>query len=160
MSIFFRIILILMGFAAVFFLLQGSLMYTSIFIGFIVLLFIVELYFYQKNAFLFYDKTINAILSKDFSADFSKHKSFQNYHRLKLLSVMIAATTAVSSLKFRLTSSQQMESRLIYLKIFVLLPRCLMLSENLDVRAESFLQLHIIQKNTMDIKHTGMMEHK
>ena len=71
-----------MGFAAVFFLLQGSLMYTSIFIGFIVLLFIVELYFYQKNAFLFYDKTINAILNKDFSADFSKHKSFRNYNKL------------------------------------------------------------------------------
>jgi len=81
-QVFLRIILILIGFAAVFFLLQKSLMYTSIFIGFIVLLFIVELYFYLKNAFLFYDKTINAILNKDFSADFSKHKSFQNYSRL------------------------------------------------------------------------------
>jgi nitrogen fixation/metabolism regulation signal transduction histidine kinase len=40
------------------------------------------LYFYLKNAFLFYDKTINAILNKDFSADFSKHKSSQNYSRL------------------------------------------------------------------------------
>ena len=81
-QVFFRIILILMGFVAVFFLFQKSLMYTSIFIGFIDLLFIIELYFYQKNAFLFYDKTIGAILNKDFSADFSKHKSFRNYNKL------------------------------------------------------------------------------
>ena len=81
-QVFIRIILILLGFAAVFFLLQKNLIYTSLFIGFIVLLFIIELYFYLKNAFLFYDKTINAILNKDFSADFSKNKSSQNYSRL------------------------------------------------------------------------------
>ena len=81
-QVFIRTLFILLGIGAVFFLLQKSLIYTSIFIGFIVLLFIIELYFYVKNAFLFYDKTINAILNKDFSADFSKHKSFQNYNRL------------------------------------------------------------------------------
>ncbi|CAM4031964.1 ATP-binding protein [Flavobacterium antarcticum] len=81
-QIFIRILLILLGFGAAFLLLQRSLIYTSAFIGFVVLLIIIELYFYLKNAFLFYDKTINAILNKDFSADFSKHKSFQNYSRL------------------------------------------------------------------------------
>lgn len=81
-QIFIRILLILLGFGSVFYLLQKSLIYTSFFIGIIVLTFIIELYFYLKNAFLFYDKTINAILNKDFSADFSKHKSFQNYSRL------------------------------------------------------------------------------
>ena len=81
-QIFMRIILILLGFAAVFYLAEQSLIYTSIFVAFVVALFIIELYFYLKNAFLFYDKTINAILNKDFSADFSKHKSFQNYRRL------------------------------------------------------------------------------
>lgn len=81
-QIFIRIVFILSGFGTVFYLLQKSLIYTSLFIGFIVLLLIIELYFYIKNAFLFYDKTINAILNKDFSADFSKHKSFQNYGRL------------------------------------------------------------------------------
>ena len=74
-----------MGFGGVFYLLQNSLIYTSMLLGCIVILFIIELYFYIKNAFLFYDKTINAILNKDFSADFSKHKSFQNYHQLFLL---------------------------------------------------------------------------
>ena len=81
-QIFIRILLILAGIGAVFYLVQKNLIYTSILIGFIVLLFILELYFYVKNSFLFYDKTINAILNKDFSADFSKHKSFQNYNRL------------------------------------------------------------------------------
>lgn len=81
-QIFIRILLVLLGIGAVFYLLQKSLIYTSIFIGIIVLLLIIELYFYVKNAFLFYDKTINAILNNDFSADFSKHKSFQNYSRL------------------------------------------------------------------------------
>lgn len=32
--------------------------------------------------FLFYDKTIQAILNNDFSADFSKHASFENYKTL------------------------------------------------------------------------------
>lgn len=81
-SIFFRILLIILGIGGVFYLLKKSLVYTSVFIGFIVLLFIIELYFYLKNVFLFYDKTISAILNKDFSADFSKHKSFQNYKKL------------------------------------------------------------------------------
>lgn len=81
-QIFIRILVILSGIGAVFYLLQKSLIYTSIFIGFIVLLFIVELYFYVKNPFLFYEKTINAILNNDFSADFSKSKSFGNYKKL------------------------------------------------------------------------------
>lgn len=81
-QIFIRILFILLGIGTVFYLLQKSLIYTCIFIGFIVLLFIIELYFYVKNAFLFYDKTINAILNNDFSADFSKHKSFGNYKKL------------------------------------------------------------------------------
>lgn len=81
-QIFIRILLILFGCGAVFFLFQKDLVYTSIFVGFIVLVVLFELYFYLKNAFLFYDKTINAILNKDFSADFSRHQSFQNYQKL------------------------------------------------------------------------------
>lgn len=81
-QIFIRTLFILLGIGTVFFLFQKSLIYTSVFVGFIVFLFIIELYFYVKNAFLFYDKTINAILNKDFSADFSKHKSSHNYNRL------------------------------------------------------------------------------
>jgi len=41
-----------------------------------------EIYFYIRNIFQFYDRTISAILSNDFSADFSKHSSFENYKSL------------------------------------------------------------------------------
>lgn len=41
-----------------------------------------ELHFFIKNTFLFYDKTIQSILQNDFSADFSKHRSYENYASL------------------------------------------------------------------------------
>lgn len=47
-----------------------------------VILLTLELNFFIKNTFQFYDKTIQAILQKDFSTDFSKHKSFNNYESL------------------------------------------------------------------------------
>lgn len=43
---------------------------------------ILELHFFIKNTFLFYDKTIQSILQDDFSADFSKHQSHENYKSL------------------------------------------------------------------------------
>lgn len=81
-QLFIRISVILLGFVGVFYLLQKELIYSFIFFVFIIFILIIELYFYLKNAFLFYDKTINAILNNDFSADFSKHKSYKNYNRL------------------------------------------------------------------------------
>lgn len=47
-----------------------------------VILLTLELNFFIKNTFQFYDKTIQAILQKDFSTDFSKHKSSNNYESL------------------------------------------------------------------------------
>lgn len=47
-----------------------------------IFLLIVEIYFYVKNAFLLYDRTIASILQNDFSSDFSKYKSYQNYSNL------------------------------------------------------------------------------
>ncbi|WP_232735277.1 PAS domain-containing sensor histidine kinase [Flavobacterium sp. 5] len=38
-----------------------------------------EMYFYLKNAFSLYDKTIASILRNDFTSDFSRHKSYKNY---------------------------------------------------------------------------------
>lgn len=81
-QLFIRIIVILFGLAVVFYLLQQELIYSFVFASFIILILLFEMYFYLKNAFLFYDKTINAILNNDFSADFSKHKSYKNYSRL------------------------------------------------------------------------------
>lgn len=81
-QLFIRLAFILIGFGISAYLFQKNLFYTSIFIGLLVFLLLLELYTYLKNAFQFYDKTIQAILQNDFSSDFSKHKSFSNYKSL------------------------------------------------------------------------------
>lgn len=88
-QLFIRILIILIGFASAFFLYQKGLIYTSIFCSLILLLAIIEIYFFIKTAFLLYDRTIASILENDFSSDFSKHKSFENYASLfKLYDVL------------------------------------------------------------------------
>ncbi|VXB24969.1 Histidine kinase [Flavobacterium sp. 9AF] len=77
-----RLLFILLGFIGILFFIYQSLFYTSFFTGLLLVLLFIELFFYVKNAFLFYDKTILAILQDDFSADFSKHKSYNNYKNL------------------------------------------------------------------------------
>lgn len=88
-QLFIRILIVLIGFASAFFLYQKGLIYTSIFCSLILLLTIIEIYFFIKTAFLLYDRTIASILENDFSSDFSKHKSFENYASLfKLYDVL------------------------------------------------------------------------
>ncbi|TPD68388.1 sensor histidine kinase [Flavobacterium microcysteis] len=77
-----RFCIILAGIIICFFLFQKGLFYTAVFLFFIVFLLMLELFSAIKNMFLFYDKTIQAILNNDFSADFSKHASFENYKTL------------------------------------------------------------------------------
>lgn len=81
-AIFFRMILVVIGMAMAGFLFQKGLIFTSLFVVLVALLLLLELYAFVKNTFLFYDRTIHAILNNDFSADFSKHKSFENYQQL------------------------------------------------------------------------------
>ena len=81
-TIFFRIFLILIGITCCALLFQKNLIYSSFFFGLITLFLLVEIYFYIKNIFQFYNRTISAILNNDFSADFSKHSSFENYQSL------------------------------------------------------------------------------
>ena len=81
-QLFIRLLVIIIGVGIAVCLLQKGLIYSSFFSCFIIFLLLIELYWYIKNAFLFYDKTIQAILQNDFSADFSKHKSFKNYTSL------------------------------------------------------------------------------
>lgn len=81
-QLFIRLVVILVGVVLSFYLLQKGLIYSAVFSFFVVVLLVFELYQYLKNAFLLYDKTILAILQNDFSADFSKHKSFKNYSTL------------------------------------------------------------------------------
>lgn len=88
-QLFIRILLLLTGFGIVFFIYQKELVYTALFCSLILILLLIEMYHYIKNAFLIYDKTIASILEKDFSSDFSKHKSQDNYAKLfKLYSVL------------------------------------------------------------------------
>jgi two-component system, NtrC family, nitrogen regulation sensor histidine kinase NtrY len=81
-QIFIRLLVIMFCIGISFVLLQKGLIYSCIFMYLVLIILVFELFSFQKNAFLFYEKTILAILQNDFSADFSKHKSFQNYHTL------------------------------------------------------------------------------
>ena len=81
-ALFLRILLLSITIGFCFYLFGIGLIYTFLFCVFLLILLFLELYYFIKNAFLFYDKTIQAILQNDFSADFSKHKSFKNYASL------------------------------------------------------------------------------
>lgn len=88
-QLFIRITILLIGFGIIFFIYQKGLIYTAIFCGLVLILMLIEMYQFIKNAFLIYDKTIASILEKDFSSDFSKHKSQDNYAKLfKLYAVL------------------------------------------------------------------------
>ncbi|MFL9844525.1 sensor histidine kinase [Flavobacterium rhizosphaerae] len=66
-----------------------NLNYTSFFFLVVFVLLFIELFNFIKNTYLFYDKTIMAMLNNDFSADFSKHSDFENYKNLfKLYDVL------------------------------------------------------------------------
>ena len=80
--IFLRLIFILSVAGISIFIFQKGLIFTAIFGLFMVFFLIIEMYFYIKNAFLLYDRIIASILQNDFSSDFSKHKSYQNYSNL------------------------------------------------------------------------------
>ncbi|TRW99087.1 sensor histidine kinase [Flavobacterium gawalongense] len=80
--LFLRLIIILSGTGISIFLFQKGLVFTAVFGLLIIFLLVVEMYFYVKNAFLIYDRTITSILQNDFTSDFSKHKSYQNYSNL------------------------------------------------------------------------------
>lgn len=77
--LFIRLLFILMGSVLAIFIFQNNLIFTSLFVFLLVLLLVVELYFYLKNAFSIYDKTIASLLQNDFTADYSEHKSYKNY---------------------------------------------------------------------------------
>jgi two-component system nitrogen regulation sensor histidine kinase NtrY len=61
---------------------EHELTYTAFFIFLLFLLLLAEMFAFVKSIFIFYDKTISAVLNNDFSADFSKHSSFGSYKNL------------------------------------------------------------------------------
>lgn len=80
--LFFRLILVVFGVGLSIYLFSKDLIYTGLFSGFVTFLLLTELYFFLRNAFLVFDRTIASILQNDFSADFSQHKSYHNYASL------------------------------------------------------------------------------
>ncbi|MFD1601895.1 sensor histidine kinase [Flavobacterium artemisiae] len=76
--LFLRLLVIIFGIEFSIYLSKINFVFAPIFGFLIVLLLIVELYFYVKSIILLYDKTISSIIQNDFSSDFSKHKSNQN----------------------------------------------------------------------------------
>ncbi|OXA88387.1 histidine kinase [Flavobacterium hercynium] len=80
--LFIRLILILVVMTITIKIESSTLLFTQIFLGFIALMLMVELYFYVKNAFSIYERTIVSILQNDFTTDYSKHKSYNNYVNL------------------------------------------------------------------------------
>jgi two-component system nitrogen regulation sensor histidine kinase NtrY len=80
--LFLRLIFILSSAGISVFLFQKGLVFSAVFGLLFIFLLAVEMYFYVKNAFLVYDRTITSILQNDFTSDFSKHKSYQNYSNL------------------------------------------------------------------------------
>lgn len=80
--LFFRLLLILCSVGLSIFLFFSKLSYSGIFLGFISILLLIEMFIFIRNAFLFYDRTIASILQDDFSSDFTKHKSQHNYKNL------------------------------------------------------------------------------
>lgn len=81
-TIFIRILLILVGLIICGVTLTNDLFYTCLFVSLVTLLLIVELFGHIRDIFLFYEKTINAILNNDFTADFTKQSETGNYKML------------------------------------------------------------------------------
>lgn len=80
--LFIRLLFIIIAVGSSLMLLQKELVYTAVFCAVLFILLLLELFSFLRNAFLFYDKTISAILNNDFSADFSKHSASENYKNL------------------------------------------------------------------------------
>ncbi|KGO91847.1 sensor histidine kinase [Flavobacterium subsaxonicum] len=81
-QLFIRLLLILLAVGGSFLLYQKALYYTTVFSLLVFVLLLAELFSFVRSTFLFYDKTISAILNNDFSADFSRHTSLENYKSL------------------------------------------------------------------------------
>lgn len=81
-TIFIRILLILVGLVICGVTLTNNLFYTCLFVSLVTLLLIVELFGHIRDIFLFYEKTLNAILNNDFTADFTKQSETGNYKML------------------------------------------------------------------------------
>lgn len=87
--LFLRLLLIIAVIIVGWLVLRFHYTYTTIFFGGLVLVLLAETYSFTKNSFVFFDRTIAAILQNDFSADFKNHRSYNSYQSLfKLYDVL------------------------------------------------------------------------
>jgi len=80
--LFVRLLLLIIAVGTGVYAFSQKLPYTAFLCMLIFVFLLIELFAFIKNIFLFYDKTINAILNDDFSSDFSRHSTFNNYKSL------------------------------------------------------------------------------
>jgi len=81
-SLFVRLLLLIITVGAGVYIFSQKLPYTAFLCTLIFVFLLIELFSFIRNIFLFYDKTINAILNDDFSSDFSSRGSYNNYKSL------------------------------------------------------------------------------
>jgi two-component system nitrogen regulation sensor histidine kinase NtrY len=87
--LFLRLFFIIMAVGAGLYAISVTLPYTAFFCFLLFILLLAELFSFIRTTFLFYDKTISAILNNDFTSDFSRHSAFENYKSLfKLYDVL------------------------------------------------------------------------
>jgi len=84
-ALFIRVLFVMILFLCSVLLLYKGFRFNAILVGFFVLIFLFEMYFFVKNQLLFYDKTINSILHNDFSTHFQEEHKKDNFNSLYLL---------------------------------------------------------------------------
>ncbi|TDW49904.1 histidine kinase/DNA gyrase B/HSP90-like ATPase [Flavobacterium sp. 270] len=105
-GLFARVLLIMIFFFGCLFLIGKGFYYNAVLAGLFGIVLLVELYFYIKNQFSFYDKILLSILRNDFSANFPEENKKNNFRNLYLL---------YDTLKFQ--KQEQTSKELIYRSI-------------------------------------------
>ena len=80
--LFVRLLLLIIAVGTSLYTFSQKLPYTSFLCMLVFVFLLIELFSFIRSIFLFYDKTITAILNDDFSSDFSRHSAFNNYKSL------------------------------------------------------------------------------
>ncbi|WP_281751966.1 sensor histidine kinase [Neptunitalea chrysea] len=81
-ALFIRLVIVVVFVFICWLLFSHAFFYSGVFVTFILLMLLLEIYSYINSAFNFYERTIDAILQNDFSADFSVYKNGHNYTSL------------------------------------------------------------------------------
>jgi nitrogen fixation/metabolism regulation signal transduction histidine kinase len=84
-ALYVRVLLVVFLFFTSVFLIYKTFYYNALLAGFSMVLVLIEMYSFIKHQFLFYDKTLQAILHNDFTTNFSEENKKNNFKNLHLL---------------------------------------------------------------------------